>query len=264
MKKLVLTIVTLILLSIYVLLFYLAGKAGGYFLPSLLVVVSVLAFILAQKLPTKKGLYDNSIYFNFNEFYFYFPIILIDIFSFFYYYNLPSSLQQFTYNNYPFLFLLFSIFIPSIFLFVIIYKNKKDKVVLHEENIYWTDNKDEYALTYLEIKSVELKAKNLFFIFPQYYILLKLNNDHEVVIATYKMNITKSGATMICSMIQALQSNTQSFIEIKNNAVILDKIEKFAENFGETFKGIMGFLMYFILKFCLVMIVKYIGYLIFS
>ena len=58
--------------------------------------------------------------------------------------------------------------------------------------ITWFDNKDKYETNYIDINSVELKSDNIAFIFPRYYISITLKNGNELVILTYKMNITKT------------------------------------------------------------------------
>jgi hypothetical protein len=264
MKKVLLNTSTLILLLLYTALYILAGKSSGFIMPSLLIIFSFLGFYFAKELPTKNGVYDKGIYFNQNEFYFYFPIIIIDIFSVLYYYNLSPELQQFNNNNYALLFLLFSILFPSILLFVFIFKNKSDRVIIYEENIYWSDNKNEFALTYVEIKSLELKTKKILWIIPQHYILIKLNSDHELTIDTYKMNITKSGTIKIYNYINTLHSNAKSFIDLKSEAGVADKTESDVHSVFEIIKNIAGYLIGKICVYLFARGLMYLFYLLFK
>jgi hypothetical protein len=67
MKKALLTIGTLILLSVYGVLFYLTGKAAGFLMPALLMVVTALCYYLTHNLPTKKEIYEDGLSFNTTE-----------------------------------------------------------------------------------------------------------------------------------------------------------------------------------------------------
>lgn len=264
MKKFLLNTSTLILIILYTALYILAGKSSGFIMPSLLVIFSFLGFYFAKKLPTKNGVFDKGIYFNQNEFYFYFPIIIIDLFSVFYYYNLSPELQHFHNDNYALLFLLFSVLFPSILLFVFIYKNNNDRVIIYDENIYWSDNKNDFALTYLEIKSLELKAKKILWVIPQHYILVKLYSGHELTIDTYKMNITKSGAIKIYDFINYLHSNSKSFIDLKSEAGVTNKTERNVHSFFEIIKNLGGYLF---AKICVYLFARgliYLFYLLFK
>jgi len=252
----------LLLLVIYIFLFVLAGRYAGFLMPSLLVLLSVLGYYFAQRLPTKKIKYKNAICFNPSEFYFYFPIIIIDIFSVFYYYNLSSEFQYFNFNNFVLLFLLYSALLPSIILFTIIYKNNNDRVLLSEEAIDWTDNKNSFSFTYLEIKSIELKLENYFWIFPKYRILLKLNNKKDVIITTYKMNINSKGVLTIYRYINSLHSKNKSFNELLSEVTIIEKFEKFVQVFEPIYNFIKQLLQLFIYKVIIYVIAIYIGKLI--
>lgn len=238
MKKFLLNTSILILIILYTTLYILAGKSSGFIMPSLLVIFSFLGFYFAKKLPTKNGVFDKGIYFNQNEFYFYFPIIIIDLFSVFYYYNLSPELQHYHNYNYALLFLLFSVLFPSILLFVFIYKNNNDRVIIYDENIYWSDNKNDFALTYLEIKSLELKAKKILWVIPQHYILVKLYSGHELTIDTYKMNITKSGAIKIYDFIKAYHSGSGSINVPLPPAGVTNKINSEVHPVFEIIKSI--------------------------
>ena len=249
----------LLLLVIYIFLFVLAGKYAGFLMPSLLVLLSALGYYFAQKLPTKKIKYKNAICFNPSEFYFYFPIIIIDIFSIFYYYNLSSEFQHFNFNNFVLLFLLYSTLLPSIILFTIIYKNNNDRVLLTEEAIDWTDNKNSFKFTYLEIKSIELKSENYFWIFPKYRILLKLNNKEDVIISTYKMNINTKGVLTIYKYINSLHSKNKSFNELLSEVTKIEKIEIFVQVFEPIYNIIKQLLQLFIYKVIVYVIAIYIG-----
>lgn len=248
MKKALLTIGTLILLSVYGVLFYLTGKAAGFLMPALLMVVTALCYYLTHNLPTKKEIYEDGVSFNTTELNLYFPIIIIDLFAFIYFFNLPEALQSFNLSNIVLLFLLFSIFIPSIVLFKVILSNQNDRVVLYNETITWFDNKEKHEIKYIDVNSAEVKSDNIAFIFPRYYIRITLKNGNELFILTYKMNITKKGAIKINEYIQSMITNKISLDDIKIDA---QKLEQKEDNINSGFKIVGQFGLYILTKFIL-------------
>ena len=148
---------------------------------------------------------------------------------------------------------------PSIILFTIIYKNNNDRVLLTEEAIDWTDNKNSFKFTYLEIKSIELKSENYFWIFPKYRILLKLNNKEDVIISTYKMNINTKGVLTIYKYINSLHSKNKSFNELLSEVTKIEKIEIFVQVFEPIYNIIKQLLQLFIYKVIIYVIAIYIG-----
>jgi hypothetical protein len=99
MQKALLTLGTLILLSVYGVLFYLTAKAVGFLMPALFMVVTALCYYLTHNLPTKKEIYKDGVSFDTTELNLYFPIIIIDLFAFIYFFNLPESFQNFNLDN---------------------------------------------------------------------------------------------------------------------------------------------------------------------
>jgi hypothetical protein len=259
MQKALLTLGTLILLSVYGVLFYLTAKAVGFLMPALFMVVTALCYYLTHNLPTKKEIYKDGVSFDTTELNLYFPIIIIDLFAFIYFFNLPESFQNFNLNNIVFLFLLFSIFIPSIVLFKVILSNKDDRVVFYKEIINWFDNKEKYEIKYADINSVEVKSENIAFIFPRYYIRITLKNENELSIHTHKMNITKKGVFKINEYIQLMISNKISLDDIKLDA---QKLEKSEDNINSSFQIVGQLGVYILYKFILYMFVYGIIYLI--
>lgn len=233
MKKALLTLGTLILLTVYGVLFYLTGKVAGFLMPALLMVVTAFSYYLTHNLPTKKEIYEDGVSFNTTELNLYIPIIIIDLFAFIYFFYLPEALQSFNLSNIVLLFLLFSIFIPSIVLFKIISINKNDKVVLYKEIMTWFDNKEKYEVNYTDINSVEVTSENIAFIFPRYFIRITLKNGREFIILTYKMNITKKGAIKINEYIQLIILNKISLDDVKIDA---EKVEKSEDIINSGFK----------------------------
>jgi hypothetical protein len=157
------------------------------------------------------------------------------------------------------LFLLFSIFIPSIVLFKVILSNKDDRVVFYKEIINWFDNKEKYEIKYADINSVEVKSENIAFIFPRYYIRITLKNENELSIHTHKMNITKKGVFKINEYIQLMISNKISLDDIKLDA---QKLEKSEDNINSSFQIVGQLGVYILYKFILYMFVYGIIYLI--
>ena len=251
MQKALLTIGTLILLSVYGVLFYLTGIAAGFLMPSLLMVVTALCYYLTHNLPTKKEIYEDGVSFNTTELNLYFPIIIIDLFAFIYFFNLPEALQSFNLSNIVLLFLLFSIFIPSIVLFKVILSNQNDRVVLYNETITWFDNKEKYEINYIDINSAEVKSDNIAFIFPRYYIKITLKNGNELFILTYKMNITKKGVIKINEYIQSMITNKISLDDIKIDAQKLEKKEGIINSGFEFFGNVGVYIFYKIFIFLL-------------
>jgi hypothetical protein len=117
-------------------------------------------------------------------------------------------------------------------LFKVILSNKNDRVILYNEMITWFDNKEKYEINYVDINSVELKSDTIAFIFPRYYIRITLKNGNELVILTYKMNITKKGAIKINEYIQLMISNNMSLDDIMMDA---QKLEQKEDNINSIF-----------------------------
>lgn len=238
MKKHFLNIIATLLISLYIILFFLAAKTAGFLILTLLTISSILVIYFSGKLKTKRDVYKDDIYFNPSEFQWYLPMFIIDFFAFYYYNNLPSELKAFDSNNYVLIFLFSYFLIPSIVFLIIIFKNNNDRVVLSIDKVTWFDNDQETCVLISDIKNIKIQIDKIGFIFRRAYVALFLIDGRELAIPTYKMNITKSGAIMIMGYIEELQSKSSSFEAVKIAAKKIDKIENWTTSIFSFIKGL--------------------------
>ena len=102
MKKHFLNIIATLLISLYIILFFLAAKTAGFLILTLLTISSILVIYFSGKLKTKRDVYKDDIYFNPSEFQWYLPMFIIDFFAFYYYNNYDNYIPPTNYveDNY--------------------------------------------------------------------------------------------------------------------------------------------------------------------
>jgi hypothetical protein len=197
MKKSKFSILTLLILCCYGIVFIQAANEVGYLKLILAGLASLLSFSIANQLKIKEVVENEKFIYNPSEFPWYLALFITQFSGYALYKNVDHNELLASSHLFTLLFILMYFVIPSLVILVILINNRNDKITLNAETLTWLDNTQEVSIPLGSIKSVDVLSERYLFVFVKSQLQLSLTDGVLKYVPTYKMNFTFKGTRQV-------------------------------------------------------------------